>query len=250
MSNHFRTKIKFQLIIVGLSVLSCSDSLEKITATNLYTFTNNQQFFPSEVIKEDHFPADSYADKLKQLDEKSLANKYRGHEIIRLTVLKSFSNHFTILIERTDKGIRLTEKETYRQSRTVHSEDTTKIIYNVIEFDSLTGKYMDVRKFMLVGNAIEIEMERMPVEPLLKNESKKVKLKDWNNLIKLLDSTSFYKMYPADTIAMGFDGNHYMIETHSKNGYYVVDRWSPREGNFKKIIEYIVGLTDRTDSEN
>lgn len=93
---------------------------------------------------------------------------------------------------------------------------------------------MDVRKFMLVGNAIEIEMERMPVDPLLKNESKKVKLKDWNNLIKLLDSTSFYQMYPADTIAMGFDGNHYMLETHSKNGYYVVDRWSPREGTLKK----------------
>jgi hypothetical protein len=156
------------------------------------------------------------------------------------------------LIERTDEGVQLTEKETYRDSRPLNNGDTTKIIYNVIEFDSLTGKYMDVRKYMPFGTgpAIEIEIERKSVDPLLKNKSKAIKPEDWNSLTKLLDDTSFFEMLPTDSTSSGFDGHHFVLETHSKNGYYVVDRWSPRAGDFKKILDYIIGLTNQKSEDN
>jgi len=223
-----------------------------LSGKNLYDYADNSDFFPEKVIQNKHFHADSYKKILRQLDEKSLADKYRGHEIIRLTSIRSFSNHFTILIERTDDGVQLIEKETYRDSRPFSNEDTTKIIYNVIEFDSLTGKYMDVRKFMPVrtGPAIEIEIERKPVDPFLKNESTTIKPEDWNSLTELLDNTSFFEMSPTDSTVWGFDGHHFVLETHSKNGYYVVDRWSLREGDFKKILDYIIGLTNLKSEDN
>ncbi len=245
-------KIKFQYLIIGLTLLSCSESLNNLSGKNLYNYTYNSDFFPEKVIQNKHFHAHSYAEIIRQLNEKSLADRSRGHEIIRLTSIRSFSNHFTILIERTDEGVLLTEKETYRDSRPSDNGDSTKIIYNVIEFDSLTGKYMDVRKFMPVGKCpgIEIEIERKTVNPLLKNESRAIKREDWNRLTKLLDDTSFFEMLPTDNTALGFDGNHFVLETHSKNGYYVVDRWSPKEGDFKRILDYVIGLTDRKGVDN
>jgi hypothetical protein len=245
-------KIKLQFVIIGLTILSCSDSLDSLPGKNLYTYTVNHGFFPKELEQDSSFYAEGFADKLKQLDEKSLSDKYRGDEIVRLTAIRSFSNHFTISIERTDNEVRLTEKETFRDSRPLNDGDTTRITYNIIEFDSLTGKYMDVRKSMTVGTgpAIEIEIVRKVVDPLLKNETRKIKPEDWNGLTKLLDNTSFFEMCPVDTIAMGFDGHHFVLETHSKNGYFVVDRWSPRDGDFKTIIDYIIGLSDYKNADN
>lgn len=244
--------IKFQFMIIGLTVLGCSDSLDNLPGKNLYSYIDNQGFFPKEIERDSSFYADGFAAKLKQLDEKSLADKYRGNEIVRLTAIRSFSNHFTISLERTDNGVQLIEKETYRDSRPFNNGDTTRITYNIIEFDSLTGKYVNVRKYMTVGigPATEIEIERKVVDPLLKNESKKIKSEDWNGLAKLLDNASFFEMYPVDTIAMGFDGHHFVLETHSKNGYYLVDRWSPRDGDFKTIIDYIIELSDYKNADN
>ncbi len=241
-------KIKFHYIVIGLTLLSCSESLDKLPARNLYSYTNNQEFFPKEVKQNKDFYADGFTCILKQLGEGSLADKYSGHEIVRLTVVKSFGSHFTILIEETNNGVILTEKETYRDSRPVNNGDTTRITYDVIELDSVTGKYMEVRKYMPVGTgpAIEIVADRKVIDPIIKNESKELETKDWNNLSKLLNNTSFWEMYPADSI-QGFDGNHFIIETHSKDGYYVVDRWSPNDGEFKTIIDYIIGLSTYKD---
>jgi len=237
-------KIKFHYIVIGLTLLSCSESLDRLPGRNLYSYTNNQEFFPNEVKQNRDFYADGFADVLKQLGEESLVDKYSGHEIVRLTVVRSFRNHFTILIEETNNGVILTEKETYRDSRPVNNGDTTRVTYDVIELDSVTGKYMEVRKYMPIGTgpAIEIVADRKVIDPIIKNESKELETKDWNNLSKLLNNTSFWEMYPADSI-QGFDGNHFIIETHSEDGYYVVDRWSPKDGDFKTIIDYIIGLS-------
>jgi len=243
-------KRKFQYIIFGLVLLSCSKSLDRLSGKNLYSYTDNHEFFPKEIEQNEHFYAEGFEDILKRLYEKSLADKYRGHEIVRLTVVRSFRNHFAILIEKTDNGILLTEKETYRDSRPVENGDTTKITYDIIEFDSVTGKYMEVRKYMPVGTGpIEIETERKVIDPLIKTKSRDLKPNDWNALTKILDSSSFWKMYPADSLT-GFDGNHFILETHTLDGYYVVDRWSQRNGDFKKIIDYIIGLSTYKEQEN
>lgn len=243
-------KTKFQYIILGLTLLSCSEPYDKLSGKNLYTYTRNSDFFPSGINQNETFYSDRFADILRQLSEKSLADKYRGHEIIRLTVIQSFRNHFTIIIERTDNGVQLTEKETYRDSRPVDNGDTTKLTYDIIEFDSLAGKYMEVRKHLPKGtNPIEIETARKVIDPIIKKNSTKLKSNDWNTLCKTLDRTSFWEMYTADSVH-GFDGNHFILETHTRDGYYVVDRWSPKEGDFKIITDYIIGLSSYKDDSN
>lgn len=237
-------KRTFQYFIFGLTLLSCSESLDKLPGRNLYSYTDNQEFFPEEVKQNRDFYPDAFTGILKQLGEGSLDDKYFGHEIVRLTVVRSFRNHFTILIEETDSGVILIEKETYRDSRPVNNGDTTKITYDVIELDSVTGKYMEVRKYLPLGTgpAIEIETNRKVIDPILSKASIKLESKDWNNLSRLLDRTSFWEMYPVDTI-YGNDGNFFILETHSEDGYYVVDRWSPKDGDFKTIVDYIIGLS-------
>jgi hypothetical protein len=243
-------KRKILQIIIGLALSGCTESVNKLSGENLYTFTGNEDFFPQEVQGIESFPADEYSDLLKQLDEKSLADKYRGYEIVRLTVRRSFQTHFTILIERTEDGVNLTEKETYGDARTVNNGDTTKITYDIIELDSVSGKYFEVRKFMPMGDGpIEVEIERKIVDPLLKNKATKLETVAWNSLTELLNQASFWKMFPVDS-TRGFDGSHYILETHSENGYYVVDRWSPKAGDFKKITDYIIGLSSIRDLRN
>jgi hypothetical protein len=243
-------KTKFQIIIIGLTLLSCSEPLDNLRGKNLYTYADNADFFPERIVQSERFPADKYEHVLKQLDEKSLADKYREHEIIRLTAIRSFRNHFTIIIEKTDNGVQLTEKETYPDSRPVDNGDTTKLTYDIIEFDSLTGKYMEVRKYWPMGiNPIEVELERKVINPIVKKESTKVSSVDWNALSKMLDRASFWEMNSTDSV-QGFDGHHYILETHTKAGYYLVDRWSPRGGEFKTIIDYIIGLSSYKGQSN
>ena len=243
-------KRKFQYIILGLTLIKCTESTDRLSGENLYAFTDNRDFFPKEIQEKKHFNADWYSDLLKQLGEKSLADRYYGHEIIRLTAIRSFKNHFSILLVNKENEVQLTIKETYRDTRPVDNGDTTKITFDIIEFDSVTGKYFDVRKFMSIGNnPIDGEIERKPIDPLLKNETTKLKTSDWNDLTKLLKTTSFWTMQPTDSI-QGFDGSHYILETHSKDGYYVVDRWSPKSGDFKTIIDYIIGLSTYEEQRN
>jgi hypothetical protein len=234
----------FQYIIIGLTLLGCSESLDKLAGKNLYSYSDNQEFFPDEIKQNKDFYAKRFSVILMQLDERSLVDKYFGHEIVRLTVVRSFRNHFTILVEKTDNGVLLTEKETYRDSRPVNNGDTTKITYEVIEFDSVTSKYMEVRKYMPVGTrpAVEIETQRKVIDPIIRKESRELRSEEWNNLSKLLSNKYFWEMYPADSVR-GFDGNHFILETHSENGYYVVYRWGPDSGDFKTIIDYIIGLS-------
>jgi hypothetical protein len=225
--------------------------LDKLPGRNLYSYTNDQEFFPKEIKQNKDFYTDGFTGILKQLGEKSLVDKYSGHEIVRLTVIRSFENHFMILVEETDHGVILTEKETYRDSRSVNNGDTTKITYDVIEFDSATGKYMEVRKYMLVGTgpAIEIETQKKVVDPIIRRNSIELKSDQWNRLNNLLDKKAFWEMYPADSVR-GFDGSHYILETHSEAGYYIVDRWSPNSGDFKTIVDYIIGLSTYKEHDN
>ena len=142
----------------------------------------------------------------------------------------------------------LTEKETYRISRSVNDGDPTKFTYDVIEFDSVTNNYIQVRKYMSIGtdSVIEFETQRKIIDPIIRNESIELRSEDWNNLSKLLSKASFWEMYPADSTP-GFDGHHFILETHSENGYYVVDRWSPDSGEFKTIVDYLIGLSTYKD---
>lgn len=131
----------------------------------------------------------------------------------------------------------LTEKEVWRD-RNSTIDSTHYMISSDVQFDSAANKFFKVK--ILYKNP-PVELQREEIEPLIKNSTKEITEDQWNKLIMLLDKGSFYSMRPR-VPEFGLDGNLYLIETHSKNGYYLVDRWSPDKGGFKDVVDYLVSL--------
>ena len=129
MSSHVETLaviliMRFLLpIIVGLFLVNCGSKTDDLAERNLFVYyKDNKDYFPDvmqsiiDTSKFEYFASDYYTEILKRLGEPSLSDQYRGKDIIRLTVVKSFRNHFTIRIERSGDEIIVNEKETYRNS--------------------------------------------------------------------------------------------------------------------------------------
>jgi hypothetical protein len=234
-----------------LVLYGCSNGLE-LGDSNVYKFSGDgNAYFPTSIksnldmAKGEFFDADGYSELLHQLHEKSLSDKFSGAEIVRLTVKNTFENHFVIKVEKHDDGrFMLTEKEVWRDKGfTVDSANY--MISSHIQFDSTVSKFFKVK--VLYKNP-PVELHREEIEPVSKSSTKEITEDQWNNLIMLLDKGPFNLMRPR-VPELGFDGNLYLIETHSKKGYYLVDRWSPDKGAFKDIVDYLVSLTGR-EAEN
>lgn len=244
--------MKSGVIFISLLVLyGCSNGL-KLGDSNVYKFSGDRNaYFPTEIesnldtTKGEFFNADVYSELLHQLHEKSLSDKFSGTEIVRLTVKKTFENHFMIKIEKRDDGkFMLTEKEVWRGKGFI-VDSANHMISSHIQFDSAVNKFFKVK--LLYKNP-PVELQREEIEPVSKSSTREITEDQWNNLIMLLDKGSFNLMRPR-VPEFGFDGNLYLIETHSKKGYYLVDRWSPDKGTFKDIVDYLVSLTGR-EAEN
>lgn len=61
-------------------------------------------------------------------------------------------------------------------------------------------------------------------------------------LERLLGDGVFFNQ-PPNTCAMGFDGSQWIFELASKDGYKMVNRWSPTEGTARVLGEYLVRLS-------
>lgn len=227
-------------------MFGCSNGLE-LRGSNVYRFSGKgDAYFPNEIganldtTKGELFIGDVYSELLYQLHEPSLSDKFNGSEIIRLTVKKTFQAHFMIKVEkRVDGRFILTEKEVWREKGYIDSANN--MISSVIQLDSTLNKFFKVK---LLYADLPVELHREEIEPVVKYSTKEITADQWNKLVALLDSESFYSMGPR-ILEFGLDGNLYLIETHSKNGYYLVDRWSPEKGGFKDIVDYLISLTER-----
>lgn len=238
---------KFKYILTILTLFGCSVTVERLNERNLYSYIDNGDFFPKEIqgnSRSESFYADGKTSILKRLAEKSLCNKYSGRDIIRLTAIKSFANHYSITVSKDIDKIVLTEKETLRDGKSIKSSDTTRYIEQHIEFDSVSNNYVLIKIAYLIGIDSTEELERKVVDPIVEYRNQDLEIKTWNELVKIINDNSFYDMSTAEG-SFGLDGHHFLLETHTKNGYYVVDRWSPKDGNFKTIVDFIIGLTDR-----
>jgi hypothetical protein len=240
--------MKSGVIFISILVLyGCSNGLE-LGDSNVYKFSGDgNAYFPTAIksnldtTKDEFFNADVYSELLHQLHEKSLSDRFCGTEIVRLTVKTTFKNHFMIKIGKRDDGrFFLTEKEVWRDKGfTVDSANY--MVSSHIQFDSAANKFFKVK---MVYKNPPLELQREEIEPVSRRSSKEITEDQWNNLVMLLDKGSFYSLRPR-IYEFGFDGNWYLVETHSKNGYYLVDRWSPDNGGFKDVVDYLVSLTGR-----
>lgn len=240
--------------ILPILAICCTRDLSEIYAENVFPFSGVDTFFPA-VNRErcDTAIGDlnelEYARILRQLGEESLSKAYLNKDVVRLTVFPTFDAYFTIRIERLECGdIRLIQKGTYKRGWAAEFDSAKSYVVHRIEYDSIANSYFHVKvRETWQGETKEYHFKK-PVNPITSNSEVILKREDWSNFVSQLNKSGYYSM-PTQISKWGFDGSHYLIETHSKAGYYVVDRWSPDNGPFKDIVNYMLHLAKR-DTEN
>ena len=76
--------------------------------------------------------------------------------------------------------------------------------------------------------------------------NRKINLETWQKFELLLAEYKFGSMPTTVAEGLGCDGSEWILEKHSPEGYYVVNRWSPGEHqytSFRKICDYLIDIS-------
>lgn len=61
---------------------------------------------------------------------------------------------------------------------------------------------------------------------IIKNKSKKLTIKEWNDFVASIDSINFWNLPTTQSGILGMDGAQWILEGKELGKYHVVDRWS------------------------
>ena len=102
--------------------------------------------------------------------------------------------------------------------------------------------------FFLIGNAWRVVCKRtngfseFPFGGQLTDEDRRdLASGEAARFLSLLDGAAFWDM-PSCNRDHGFDGAHAVLEGVKGGRYHVVDRWSPHETPYAKLVDFILGL--------
>lgn len=171
------------------------------------------------VNKVDTSKVEWYSDLLFATQEPILTNYYLGKEIIRFTWVRTYDEKIIIRIEKTANGIIL-----YRKKLKHLNQDQFKTSDNSWSYPK---RLYNESKFEYA-----------------KNDSRKIELKTWDDLTKRIKDNKLWQMgtYKFST---GVDGAMWLIEIHSKDGWYLAERHSPtieQDKGFMDVGQLILKL--------
>jgi hypothetical protein len=83
---------------------------------------------------------------------------------------------------------------------------------------------------------------------LIINKKKEIDKATWDKFQLLLDKIDFWNL-ETNVNNIGCDGSQWILEGKIARNYHVVDRWSPRDINYVKCCDFLIGLTDLKISE-
>ncbi|MEQ9375859.1 MAG: hypothetical protein RIG68_11810 [Imperialibacter sp.] len=174
-------------------------------------FIDSIKFSNTIEIRLDTFSVEWYSEQLRFMSEPILYNFYLGKQVYRLTWLRSLHPGIVLRLENLNGEIILTQKE-------------LTLIKPWKRVDSVTYTYA-------------------PERFKLKDKSKKLKSEFWRDFERLLADNNFDNMPTTVAWEVGTDGSEWILERHDKDGYFVVNRWTPNERqykNFREIGDYLI----------
>lgn len=87
---------------------------------------------------------------------------------------------------------------------------------------------------------------------VIKTKKTTIDIEQWLEFLNLLEKTNYWKM-PIEDKRVGFDGSQWILEGVKDNRYHIVDRWSPKNVEYKEACIYLLKLsgidTDRLGDE-
>lgn len=77
---------------------------------------------------------------------------------------------------------------------------------------------------------------------LIRNKELKISDGNFCKFLNLIDNAGFWQM-PTENDLIGNDGANWVLEGVRDNRYHIVDRWSPRDGNFREACIFLLKLS-------
>ncbi|HPO63441.1 MAG TPA: hypothetical protein PK762_10220 [Candidatus Kapabacteria bacterium] len=154
-----------------------------------------------------------------EMKEPILSNCYLNKEIIRFTLGRTFHPTIIIRIEKKDKDIIVIERK--------------NVVFTSENKDENNNHYLKIDSTQIIEKISNFKYD------------------DWLNLIELIKRSSS-ELIPSALYEMPIDGSNWLLEIHTKKGFYFFDRCSPNPKEypaFRKICEYILDLSSFKNEE-
>jgi len=190
---------------------------------------SNTFYFPLDVfidsckfdnwkVESDTFSVSRFSKVLFNMNEPVLYNKYLNKEIYQLTLLRSFDSDIVIRLEKSNDSIFFFEKTYFQFESCITDSEKVEDGVNIVYLHDVTDS-VHVNK-----------------------SSKLLSIELWDKFEKIVNENNFQLM--PTTVAMDFgpDGKVWILEKHTKKGYYVVKRTSYGKGlkNLIKICDFLI----------
>lgn len=167
--------------------------------------------------------------------EPILYNYYLDRDEIRFLLLNTKQNSFIFnVIKESDKyymEVKETSAFLHFANMLIIKDAQTKLNSGILSKSDYDSLYIVNDPIQIFGDNIFETKEKI-----------QLKEKDWNTLINLLDSNSFWNTLYEKKPKGGDDGSFWIIEAHFNNRYWFAGSWSPESGIYE-IGNYINKLS-------
>jgi hypothetical protein len=170
----------------------------------------SRQYFPAGVFDEDpklsSFKERWYSSYLAKMDEPSLfemANKDRP-------------STFRFLLVWMNHGL---------SARLTLNSDGTGLLIGKILVAKHAGPRFDKTEVIVTNASITVSSEQV------------------RQFQTLLQKADFWSLKSFETSGGGTDGFEWVFEASRHDSYHVVDRWSPKEGEYTQVCRYLMNLS-------
>lgn len=103
-------------------------------------------------------------------------------------------------------------------------------------------------KYNLVAKEFEGKADIKPGK-LLQTDEKTISKEEWCEFIELLEKSDFWNEKTDGFDLNRLDGAQWVLEGVKDNRYHIVDRWSPKQGEFREACIYLLKLSGRDIDE-
>lgn len=146
-------------------------------------------------------------------------------------VVEWYSKHLKAMGEQSLLPYTVSKAESYRflWLRSFHHPVAVRV------WRSDDGRFLNVRQLSGAGG----------YEPgrLTTNRTRQLTSAEWEGFISLLDRSCYWQL-PSEINQMGNDGAQWILEGTRGGRYHVVDRWTPRGGDFREACLYLLRLSN------
>lgn len=188
-------------------------------------------------IKLDTLKQKAYSAYLYNANEPILFNYYLGHDIYRFVWSRAFNPPIIFTLNKDEDKVWLTTK-TLDRHPIVMDIEWTDFVPPPTNPD---GTPDTISEYIRPEPDSVTKADRFA--KIVINETKNYSNTEWTKFEQLIKDANYWGMVPTYN-TIGQDGSTWIIEAHTKNKYWFVDRWAPRDNDaFRKCGEYLIKLS-------